>query len=57
MKVKSQEDQKFWSLKFSDVMWKPAINIPQIFTVLRERLWESSEAKTELMEENSEAKT
>ena len=26
MKVKSQEDQKFWSLKFSDVMWKPAID-------------------------------
>ena len=25
MKVKSQEVQKFWSLKFSDVMWKPAI--------------------------------
>ena len=25
MKVKFQEDQYFWSLKFSDVMWKPAI--------------------------------
>ena len=27
MKVKSQEDQKLWNLKFSDVMWKPAISI------------------------------
>ena len=26
MKVKSQEDQYFWNLKFSDVMWKPAIH-------------------------------
>ena len=25
MKVKSQEDQLFWSLKFSDIMWKPAV--------------------------------
>ena len=25
MKVNSQEDQKFRSLNFSDVMWKPAI--------------------------------
>ena len=27
MEVKSQEDQWLWSLKFSDVMWKPAIYI------------------------------
>ena len=30
MKVKFQEDQDFWSLKFSDVMWKPAIAIVSI---------------------------
>ena len=38
MKVKFQEDQYFWSLKFSDVMWKPAIvgktpNEPCVFAV------------------------
>ena len=27
MKVKFQEDQYYWSLKFSDVMWKPAIEL------------------------------
>ena len=47
MKVKSQEDQKFWNLKFSDVMWKPAIASLALFTLLPnnviERLEEGGE--------------
>ena len=38
MKVKSQGDQLFWSLKFSDVIWKPAIvtngKHPLVFTAI-----------------------